>query len=222
MERGVRIAMQITVNTNEMYDISMPIEENMKVYKGKIEKKPHIRLHSNFETGTSYESILSMNLHTGTHIDAPLHMIKGGDTLETLPLNSLFTVCKVLELQHCETSISKEDLESFLIEEGDFLLFKTKNSFIDILEGEYIYLDKTGASYLAEKNIKGVGIDALGIERNQSGHETHLALMNKGILIIEGLHLAHVPEGKYALSAFPLSIKGVEASPLRAVLMALA
>lgn len=211
--------MNITVNTDRMYDISMPIEEGMKVYKGKTDKKPRISLYSDFKTGTAYESILSMNLHTGTHIDAPLHMIDGGGNLETLPLRSLFTVCTVLDLTKCTGSISKEDLEHFSIAEGDFLLFKTKNSFTDILEGDYVYLDKTGSAYLAQKKIKGVGIDALGIERAQSGHETHLALMNEGVLIIEGLRLSHVPEGRYALSAFPLSIKGVEASPVRAVLM---
>jgi len=213
--------MNITVNTDVMYDISMPIEESMKVYKGKNDKKPRIELYSDFKTGTAYESILSMNLHTGTHIDAPLHMIDGGENLETLPLASLFTACKVIDLTHCTASIRKEDLEPFSIEEGDFILLKTKNSFTDILEGDYIYLEKTGAAYLAQKKIKGVGIDALGIERNQSGHETHLALMKEDVFIIEGLRLSHVPEGRYALSAFPLHIKGVEASPLRAVLMGL-
>lgn len=213
--------MNITVNTDVMYDISMPIEESMKVYKGKNDKKPRIELYSDFKTGTAYESILSMNLHTGTHIDAPLHMIDGGENLETLPLASLFTACKVIDLTQCTASIRKEDLEPFSIEEGDFILLKTKNSFTDILEGEYIYLEKTGAAHLAQKKIKGVGIDALGIERNQSGHETHLALMKEDVLIIEGLRLSHVPEGQYALSAFPLHIKGVEASPLRAVLMGL-
>ncbi len=214
--------MIITVNSEKMYDISMPIEEGMKVYKGKKEKKPHIKVFSDMKTGTSFESLITMNLHTGTHIDSPLHMIEGGCDLETLPLTSLFTVCKVLDFTQCIDSIGKEDLESRDIKRGDFIVLKTKNSFTDILEGNYIYLNKTGASYLAEKKIKGVGIDALGIERAQNGHETHLALMNKGVLIIEGLCLSHVPEGTYALSAFPLHIKGVEASPIRAVLIELA
>ena len=208
----------ITINPSKMYDISMPISETIKVYKGRPEKKPKIETQFDFKTGSSYESRLTMNLHTGTHIDAPLHMIEGGATMESIDIRSLFTECRVLDLCSCEGSIGKEDLENFNIESGSLLLLKTRNSFSDILEGDFIYLNESGARYLAEKKLKGVGIDALGIERDQSGHETHLNLMNNGVLIIEGLRLSEVPEGNYVLSALPLSIPGVEASPMRAVL----
>lgn len=208
----------ITINPNKMYDISMPISEDINVYKGLPQKRPKLETQSNFNTGTTYESRLTMNLHTGTHIDAPLHMIAGGATIESIDIKSLFTECTVLDLCSCEDSIGQEDLEKFNIESGSLILLKTKNSFTDILEGNFIYLNKSGARYLAEKKLKGVGIDALGIERDQSGHETHLQLMHSGVLIIEGLQLSEVPEGNYVLSALPLSILGVEASPLRAVL----
>ncbi len=72
---------------------------------------------------------------------------------------------------------------------------------------------------MADIGINGVGIDALGIERDQPNHETHLSLMNAGIHIIEGLVLKDVPEDTYTLIALPLKVTGVEAAPLRAILM---
>ena len=105
------------------------------------------------------------------------------------------------------------------IKKGEFILLKTRNSTEDILEKDFVFLEKSGAKYLADMEIKGVGTDGLGIERSQPEHETHLTLMQKGIHILEGLRLGHVKEGEYILSAFPIYIPGAEASPVRAVLM---
>ena len=72
---------------------------------------------------------------------------------------------------------------------------------------------------MLETGIIGVGIDSLGIERSQPGHETHKTLLGNSIMILEGLRLKEVVEGKYILIAAPLNIPGVEASPVRAFLM---
>jgi arylformamidase len=102
---------------------------------------------------------------------------------------------------------------------GDFLLLKTRNSFEEILETDFIYLDKSGAEYLASLRISGVGTDALGIERSQPEHETHLQLMSIGVHILEGLRLKDIEEGKYFIVAAPINIVGGEAAPVRAILM---
>lgn len=211
----------MNIDTSKVYDISMPITHDMKVYKGKEEKRPTLVPQTTFKTGTAYESILTMNMHTGSHIDSKLHMIEGGSTVETLDIKDLITKCRVIDLTDCTFSIGEKDLIDKNIESGSFLLLKTKNSIEDILEKDFIYLDRSGAKYLAEKNIIGVGTDGLGIERNQSDHKTHLTLMEKGIHILEGLRLADVEEGEYFLSALPILIPGAEASPIRAVLMRL-
>ena len=158
-------------------------------------------------------------MHTGTHLDRSLHMVEGGDTVETLPLRDYITECKVLNLTQVKEKITDQDLMDHQIKQGDFVLFKTRNSFENNLEGDFIFLHKSAARYLAEIGIKGVGIDALGIERSQPGHESHLALMEKGIHILEGLRLAQIEEGNYLLVALPLNIVGAEAAPVRAVLM---
>lgn len=204
----------------KIYDISMEIFQEMPVYKGKEEKKPIFKVQSDFKSGSSYETRLDINLHTGTHMDAPLHMIEGGETLESIGLEEVITKCRVIDLTHATEKISKINLEAKEISEGDFILFKTRNSTEDILEKDFIYLDKAGAKYLRDKKIKGVGIDSLGIERDQPGHETHTMLFEAGIVILEGLKLDEVDEGEYFLFAAPLKIKGVEAAPVRAVLIA--
>ena len=211
----------MNIDLTKIYDISMPITHDMKVYKGNEDKRPILKPQSTFLTGSHYESVIKMNMHTGSHIDSNLHMIEGGSTVESLNIKELLTKCRVIDLTKCTTSISKEDLVTKNIESGSFLLFKTRNSTEDILEKDFIYLDRTGASYLAELNIAGVGTDGLGIERAQSDHKTHIVLMKKGIHILEGLRLANIAEGEYFLSALPILIPGAEASPIRAVLIAL-
>ncbi|MBK5200045.1 MAG: cyclase family protein [Spirochaetaceae bacterium] len=211
----------MNIDTSEVYDISMPITQDMPVFKGKEEKRPLITTQSTFATGSTYESVIKMNMHTGSHIDSKLHMIEGGPTVESLNIKELLTKCRVIDLSECTSSIGKKDLVDKNIQSGSFILLKTKNSTEDILEKEFIYLDRSGASYLVEKNIAGVGTDGLGIERNQSDHKTHILLMNKGIHILEGLRLANIKEGEYFLSALPILIPGVEASPIRAVLIGL-
>lgn len=203
----------------KIYDISMPVSYAMPVYKGKEEKRPQLKVDSDFNSGSVYESRIEMNLHTGTHLDRTLHMIPGGNSIETLDLTRVITDCRVLDLTGVKDHITANDLKRTKILEGDFLLLKTKNSFEDILETNFIYLDKSGAQYLAEMKIIGVGIDSLGIERAQPDHETHLTLMQAGIHILEGLRLKDIEEGEYFLFAAPINISGAEAAPVRAILM---
>jgi len=83
----------------------------------------------------------------------------------------------------------------------------------------FIYLDSGAAQYLSSKNLSVVGIDSLGIERNQPNHETHKILFEHNILIIEGLRLAHVAPAIYELVCLPLNIVGSDGAPARAILI---
>lgn len=205
----------------KIYDISMKIDENMPVYKYKQEKKPQFTIRNTHENNANFESSIYLDLHTGTHIDAPLHMIKDGNTMDTYKIEDFITKCKVFDFTHCTEAISEKDLATKDIEENDFILLKTKNSFSDKFEENFIYLDKTGAKYLSYKKIKGVGIDALGIERAQPEYETHRYLLKDNIMIVEGLRLKDIKEGKYLLINLPLKITHLEAAPSRAVLIEL-
>ncbi|NCB42320.1 MAG: cyclase family protein [Clostridia bacterium] len=203
----------------KIHDISMMIESNMMVYKDKKENRPQLTVVKSLPQDSSAESVISMNVHTGTHIDAASHMNLNGETIEKIELDQLITSCCVLDLTQVENGITKDDLCVHSIESGSFLLFKTKNSYTEAFSPEFIYLTKAGAEYLIEKEIIGVGIDSLGIERNQPEHETHKILMERGIVIIEGLRLKDVLPGNYLLCALPLKIKGADGAPARVVLV---
>ena len=209
------------VNSKDLkiFDISMPINHSMPVYKGREAKRPIISLDSNFDTGSSYETRLEMNLHTGTHLDTPKHMILSGYTLKELELSKVITDCKVFDLTDVRDKITDMDLMKLDIKEGDFILLKTRNSFEDILENEFVYVDRDGANYLAKLKIKGVGIDSLGVERDQPDHETHISLFNSDIMILEGLRLKEIEEGESLLNTAPIYIPESEAAPVRAYLI---
>ncbi|GMB07724.1 cyclase family protein [Thermolongibacillus altinsuensis] len=199
----------------KMYDVTAPIFEGMPVYKNKPEKQPKLTTVTNDYVT---ESRIDMDVHTGTHIDAPLHMVKGGETFETIPLEKLVGNCKVFDLTNVKDKISKEDLQHLNIEENDFVLFKTQNSMEDAFNFEFIYVAEDAAQYLADKKVRGVGIDALGIERSQPGHPTHKTLFGSGVIVIEGLRLKDVPEGEYFMVAAPLKLVGTDAAPARVLL----
>lgn len=205
----------------KIYDISMGIYYSMPVYKSKVSKRPILKIESDFSSGSVYETKLEMNLHTGTHLDTPLHILENGGTIDELDLQKVVTKCKVFDFKNVEGKISEEHLMEKSIAEGDFVLLKTKNSYLDILEGEYIYLDKSGAEYLRNKKVIGVGIDALGIERSQPDHCTHKALLGADIVILEGLRLKEIEEAEYLLVAAPILVVGAEAAPVRALLIKL-
>lgn len=202
----------------KLIDISMPIETGMKVYKNKPEKQPAFKTVSNHEKSSVHETDLSLNLHTGTHVDAPLHMIKNGATTDAYPLDKFYGKALLIDLRSVKGGIEKSHLLDYDIEEGDIVLLKTRNSYDKVFNFEFTYLAESGAQYLLEKRIKTVGIDALGIERAQENYPTHKILLSNSIPIIEGLVLKDVEEGIYQFMGFPIAIKNVEGSLLRAVL----
>lgn len=201
-----------------LYDISMTISPDIPVYKGKEEKKPVFMVRSDHERGSAHETVMTCDLHLGTHVDAPLHMIKDGETMDYFGLDKVFSPAQVIDLTAVEDGITAADLEDKGIEAGKVILLKTRNSYEERINN-FIYLAESGARYLVEKGIKGVGIDTPGIERDQEGHPTHKLLLGNGIFIVEGLVLRDVPAGDYTLLLAPLKIAGVEASLARAFLL---
>ncbi len=202
-------------------DISMLIKPGMPTYKERPEKAPLRTWAARLPQDSVNESVYTINVHTGTHLDAPLHMTQGAATTqEALPLERLICKAKVLDVSWVEDGIEKKDLMGFDIQAGDFVLLKTTNSSDPRSGGAgFVYLRESGANYLAARQVSGVGIDALGIERDQPGHKSHHALMSHGIIILEGLILKDAPEGIYTLIALPLKLEGAEGAPARAVLV---
>ena len=199
----------------KMYDVSAPIFNGMAVYKNKEEKQPEINTTTN---GHVTESRLSLDVHTGTHVDAPLHMMNDGATFESINQEDLVGKAKVIDVTNVKGAISDKDIESEDIQDGDFILFKSQNSFEEEFNFDFVFVGEDAARYLAERNIRGVGVDGLGIERSQPEHPTHRSLFEKDVIIMEGLRLKDVAAGEYFMVAAPLKLQGTDASPARVLL----
>ena len=202
----------------QFYDVSMPIDEKMAVYKNREENRPRLEIKRDFNAGAR-ETSLTLYMHAGTHVDAPCHFLPEGDRIHTLPVEEVIRPCRVLDMTSAAEKIVPADLQGKDIRAGEFVLFKTKNSYVDEFDPKYVFLDTAAAEYLVAQGVRGVGIDAFSIERDQPKHPTHRLLLREKIVIIEGLRLAEVSEGEYLLIALPLAIVGAEASPSRVVLV---
>jgi len=203
----------------KIIDITMTIRENMPVFKNKADKKPLIWIANGYQKGGIHETRIDLDLHSGTHLDAPMHVITNGKSVDQIDLSRLIAPCRLLDFTDVTDCIRREDLESRAFDASEFILLKTRNSFEERYVDDFIYLDPSGAEYLKERGVPGVGIDALRIERQIKRLETHRILFESGIIVLEGLRLKDAAEGVYQLYALPMKIKGVEASPVRAILI---
>ncbi|MHA2226230.1 MAG: cyclase family protein [Candidatus Hodarchaeales archaeon] len=202
----------------KIIDISLEIEKNMLFYPG----DPEFTLTSVFDMLKGDDLNLSkvkMGVHTGSHLDSPLHFIKNGESITDIPLEQFYGDCKVLDLTYLNfgNEITKENLKSQRFDSNSIVLFKTKNSSIikDRYKEDFVALSFDAAKLLVRSKIKAVGIDYLSI----GSPDTHKLLLSKRIIVYEGLILNHVVPGSYIFIGFPLKLMGSEGAPTRAVLI---
>lgn len=203
-----------------IYDISWPISPSMTAYKNN--KTVIFTQNKQFDTDGVRDSSITLGSHTGTHVDAPSHFLRDGKLIDEISPDRLIGKALVIDCMMVTDAIEPKNLQEHEIAPGDIVLLRTANSASDPngpFNPNFIYLSPQAAAYLAEKKVKAVGIDYLGIERGDPEHQTHTTLMHADIAIIEGLRLAHVPAGSYFLICLPLAIVGLEAAPARALLM---
>jgi arylformamidase len=169
-------------------------------------------------------SHMDLGVHTGTHMDAPLHFIRHARSIDTMPMDATVGAARVIGI-HDRKSIRREELIPHGIAEGERILFKTANSEhawdSDLFDEDFVFISQDGARYLAERRVRTVGVDYLSVGGfHTDGPETHQALLEAGIWIIEGLDLRGVEPGEYELVCLPLKLIGAEGSPARAILKA--
>lgn len=203
-------------------DISVPLSNKTHQWPGvhhelKLDKIKQINNgdHCNL-------SRVQMSLHSGTHIDAPSHYLDNGETIDNIEVSRLCGVAYVFDLTHLHR-ISAEDIDINKAENASIYLLKTSNSNIwqqGKFNKDYVHIDEGCAEKLAAIGLTLVGIDYLSIEEFESElHTVHKTLLSKGIIILEGLNLSSIEEGKYELYCLPLNICNAEAAPARAVLV---
>ena len=162
-------------------------------------------------------SRLTMGSHTGTHIDAPIHFLRGGTGAEQIPVENLIGPARVIEIKDPD-AVTAEELRVHKLGARERLLFKTSNSercwktsqFVP----DFVSIAEDAASYLASLNTLAVAIDYL----SAGSPQTHRTLLGAGVVIIEGLNLTGISQGRYELLCLPLKILGGDGAPARVLL----
>lgn len=201
-------------------DITEPISKNTIVWPG--DPQAIITQVASYEIGDHYQlSEAFLNLHTGTHVDAPLHFIKEGKDITQIPLEALMGEAKVLDATD-QKVVSVEWLMSKNLQKGDRAIFKTMNDDDNrqekLLQKNFIGLNVDAAYYLSELGIVFAGIDGLSIALADELNETHIVLLKNNVVIAEVLNLGGITEGIYEMICLPIKIEGAEAAPARVLL----
>jgi arylformamidase len=200
-------------------DISVPIREGMPIYDG----NPGVRLErasSIAEGAPANVSRLDLGVHTGTHVDAPLHFIDGAPGAEGIPLDALFGPALVVDATAVGgVALGESELVTLQIPAGtERVLLKTRNSELwaqPSFTRDFIRLDGSGARFVVSLGVRTIGIDYLSI----GDREAHRVLLGAGVVPVEGLDLRGVEPGEYMFACLPLDVVGSDGGPARAVLL---
>ena len=197
-------------------DVSVPIRTGMVTYPG----DPTVKLErwsSIADGAVANLSRLDFGVHSGTHVDAPLHFIDGAPAAEQLPLEPLIGRARIVDATAADV-LDAETLSGLDGVSGERVLFKTRNSELwagDSFADDFVSLREDGARLLIDRGVRLVGIDYLSI-----GDEgAHHALLGAGVVAIEGLDLRGVDPGEYTLVCAPLKLVGSDGAPARALLL---
>jgi len=189
----------------EIIDLTHNLDGIMKTYP--TVSKPIFKILHNTSIDGFQDTEMCLNSHTGTHIDAPLHMMQRGSGISEIPISSLIGRSVIINLSYKKRKeeITKEDLIPFqkMIEENDMIVLYTgwtKYYNEDFYSTDYPYLDISAAAYLSLKGIKFVGTDGLSIagfttdfeDKRIHIFETHRLFLEKNIYIGEELNTERV------------------------------
>lgn len=196
----------------ELIDISVPIRSGMVTYPG--DPVVTIERVSSLAAGdVANVSRAALGLHTGTHVDAPLHFIEGAGAVDGLALHALVGPCRVVTLPDLDP-----DRVAAALPDAERVLFKTPNSELwarDSFTEDFLSFDAAGARVLVERGVRLVGVDYLSV----GDAEAHRVLLGAGVVVVEGLDLRGVESGAYELVCLPLRVVGADGAPARAVLV---
>ncbi|TMC42877.1 MAG: cyclase family protein [Chloroflexi bacterium] len=202
--------------------MSVPLRDAMTVYRGNppVRIRPAMTLQRD---GVNL-SELCLGSHTGTHIDAPSHFVRGGVGVDRLNLDRFIGPAWVADLGRVRGGINADDLTRARIPRGSRrVLLRTGNSRwwhpARPFRTNFVYLAADGAAWMVDRGVELVGIDYLSIEGyGVQGAPTHKRLLGAGIPILEGLDLFKVRPGRWQMAGLPLRIVNGDAGLTRAVL----
>jgi len=196
-------------------DVTRPLAKDMLVYQGDLHPK-----FQQEDRGLFLISDLHMSTHSGTHIDAPVHYLKTGQTIDQVPFENLIGRCRVLDVSSAGNLITVTNIQD-KITGVERLLLKTAFSGEKHFTEDYPSLSLDAARIITKNGIRCVGIDSLSIESFDCDGSVHRELSKHGVSIIELLDLSQVTEGNYEMTALPLRLTGLDGSPARVLLKSL-
>lgn len=202
-------------------DITLPVSAKLPRWPGSVgfQSSWHLKM-ENGETNNL--SSVAFDCHYGTHLDAPLHFVDKGKSVDQLDLKKLIGTAYVVEISG-KRSITADDLEPVVPQDCKRLLLKTDNQLywkknIQEFQTDFCSIDASAASWIVRRKIDLIGIDYLSIQRFHDGPETHQILLQAEVVIVESIFLQNVQPGKYDLICLPLKLVGLEGAPVRALL----
>jgi arylformamidase len=210
--------------TSEMtgwIDVSVTVRHGMPHWPD----NPPIVLQRVMDTGRGDEcnlSHLAMGVHSGTHMDAPVHFIHGASGLDEMPLTATMGQARVIQIDDPQ-EITAGELRGHDLQPGERILFRTSNSercwqssgFVE----DFVGISEQAAEHLADAKVRTVGVDYLSVGRyHADGAKIHKTLLKAGIWIIEGLNLSAVTGGRYEMICLPVKLHGSDGAPARAIL----
>ncbi len=200
-----------------IYDISQTLHAGMPVWPG--DQKFRVRWSMRKDKGDSCNvSAVTMSVHTGTHVDAPFHFEDSGPDAAAISLEPFVGAARVVEIG-AAASVGIADLDSLAAGGVKRVLLKTRAVAEEVFRRDYPHLSEEAAGYLGRLGVVLVGTDAPSIDAfGSKSLGAHKALLRYGVAILEGLRLEFVPPGDYELIALPLKLRGLDGSPVRAIL----
>lgn len=205
-------------------DVSAPLDmATTPTYPG--DTRLEIKFLRSFTAGDKVTlSSYLMTAHAGTHVDAPLHFVAKGASIDLVPLTTLMGRARVIDCSPDAAAIDVAELNKHNWRGAKRILFRTRNSrnswMVDPnFHQDFTYIAPDAAQLMADSGVQLVGIDYLSAEKfGASEPKTHQILLGRGIPIIEGLDFRGVKAGEYDLIVLPLRVVGHEAAPARALL----
>lgn len=192
-----------------IYDISQPLFE-CEVFPGnpRPEKQELVRI----SRGANYNlTAISLCVHNGTHIDAPYHFFEEKNGVDKISLDKFIGPAYVVSHGG---NVESADAKKIL----DDAKKLNKSAWKKILLKGDATVTEDAARVFAEAQIDLVGNESQTVGPKESPMKTHLILLEKDVVLLEGIRLAHVPDGVYMLNCAPLNLTGTDGSPCRAIL----
>lgn len=194
----------------KIYDISQEVF-SCEVFPG--DPTPQKQTVCSMKNGDLYNMIaFSMCAHNGTHIDAPRHFISDGATVEDIDINKFVGFAYVVSHKG---EVTADDAREMLANAKKLNPEAAKRI---LIKGDAT-VTAEAADVFADEKIDLIGNESQTVGPIDAPMQVHLRLLGEGVVLLEGIRLADVPDGVYFLNAAPINLGDVDGAPARAILI---